>query len=202
MASQIPALRLFDQPFIQAQIKEDIKGNRHWPFVRGIHPWPVNSPLKGPVTRKMFPFDDVFMFIAIGSQSLPLRLLTCEITFESLFFVCYFWQIISMQISFLFLQPILNQKRKVNMSKVKNMLRNKNGIVTKWVNWWPSTMGTSAHQAFLDITMISQTVWRCPSCTFITSLPCVDITSKFHCDAAFRRGYSSLRKVSRKYAYF
>ena len=27
----------------------------------GIHRWPVNSPHKGPVTRKMFPFDDVIM---------------------------------------------------------------------------------------------------------------------------------------------
>ena len=30
-------------------------------FVRGIHRRPVNSPRKGPVTRKMFPFDDVIM---------------------------------------------------------------------------------------------------------------------------------------------
>ena len=30
-------------------------------FVRGIHRWPVNSPHKGQVTRKMFPFDDVIM---------------------------------------------------------------------------------------------------------------------------------------------
>ena len=28
-------------------------------FVRGIYWWPVNSPHKRPVTRKMFPFDDV-----------------------------------------------------------------------------------------------------------------------------------------------
>ena len=28
-------------------------------FVGGIHRWPVNSPHKWPVTRKMFPFDDV-----------------------------------------------------------------------------------------------------------------------------------------------
>ena len=28
-------------------------------FVRGIHLWPVNSAHKGPVTRKMCPFDDV-----------------------------------------------------------------------------------------------------------------------------------------------
>ena len=30
-------------------------------FVRGIHRWPVNSPYKWPVTRKMFPFDDVIL---------------------------------------------------------------------------------------------------------------------------------------------
>ena len=30
-------------------------------FVRGIHRWPVNSPHKWPVTRKMFPLDDVIM---------------------------------------------------------------------------------------------------------------------------------------------
>ena len=32
-------------------------------FVRGIHRWPVNSPHKGPVTRKLFPFDEVIMEI-------------------------------------------------------------------------------------------------------------------------------------------
>ena len=30
-------------------------------FVRGIHRWPLNSPRKRPVTRKMFPFVDVIM---------------------------------------------------------------------------------------------------------------------------------------------
>ena len=30
-------------------------------FVRGIHPWPVISPHKGPITRKMFPYDDIIM---------------------------------------------------------------------------------------------------------------------------------------------
>ena len=31
-------------------------------FIRGIHRGQVNSPHKWPVTRKMFPFDDVIMF--------------------------------------------------------------------------------------------------------------------------------------------
>ena len=39
---------------------------KHWSsasmaFVQGIHRWPVNSPHKGPVTRKMSPFDDVII---------------------------------------------------------------------------------------------------------------------------------------------
>ena len=33
-------------------------------FVRGIHRGPVNSPHEWPVTRKMFPFDDVIMIIS------------------------------------------------------------------------------------------------------------------------------------------
>ena len=39
-----------------------IISNRHcWPNVRGIRRWPVNSPHKRPVTRKMFPFNDDIM---------------------------------------------------------------------------------------------------------------------------------------------
>ena len=35
-------------------------------FVRGIHRRPVYSPHKGPVTRMMFPFDDVIMEFTLG----------------------------------------------------------------------------------------------------------------------------------------
>ena len=56
-----PACRLFTQPFVQAQIKESTKAQLHLAFLREIHWWPVNSRQKGPVTRKMLPFDDVIM---------------------------------------------------------------------------------------------------------------------------------------------
>ena len=39
-------------------------------FVWGIHRWPVNSPHKWPVTRKMFPFDDVIMIFTNQAFSL------------------------------------------------------------------------------------------------------------------------------------
>ena len=35
----------------------------------GIHWWPADSAQKGPVTRKMFPFDDVIIFMKQGELS-------------------------------------------------------------------------------------------------------------------------------------
>ena len=55
-----PATRLFTQPFIQAKINKT-SNSASLAFVQRIHRCPVNSPHKGPVTRKMFPFDDVIM---------------------------------------------------------------------------------------------------------------------------------------------
>ena len=48
-------------------------------FVRGIHRRPANSPHKGPVTRKMFPFDDVIMHFITSTQlhSIPWLSLDC-----------------------------------------------------------------------------------------------------------------------------
>ena len=40
-------------------------------FVTGIHRWPVDSPHKGPVTRNMFPFDDVIMVLSTIEIYLP-----------------------------------------------------------------------------------------------------------------------------------
>ena len=42
-------------------------------FVRGIYRWPGNSPHKWPVTRKMFPFDDVFMASVLVQQPCEIR---------------------------------------------------------------------------------------------------------------------------------
>ena len=46
--------------------------------VKGIHRCPVNSPHNGPVTRKMFPFDDVIMNL-FGLTSGPVWIITCKI---------------------------------------------------------------------------------------------------------------------------
>ena len=56
-----PASWMFTQPFFQGADQRKHQRSASLAFVRGIHRWPVNSPHKGPVTRKMFPFDDVIM---------------------------------------------------------------------------------------------------------------------------------------------
>ena len=54
-------------------------------FVRGIHRWTVNSPHKGPVTRKIFPFDDVIMSFRLWN--LMHRTIKCNYMFRSMFHV-------------------------------------------------------------------------------------------------------------------
>ena len=54
-----PASPLFTQPIIQAHIKEKHQSSASQAFVRGIHQGAVDSPHKWPVTRTVFPFDDI-----------------------------------------------------------------------------------------------------------------------------------------------
>ena len=61
-----PASRLFTQSFIQAHTDQrKHQSSTSLAFLWGIHRWPVNSPHKGPVTRKMYLFDDVIMYSAL-----------------------------------------------------------------------------------------------------------------------------------------
>ena len=61
MASEITNLTIICSTFYSGADQRKHQSSASLPFVRGIHQWPVNSPHEGPVTRKMFPFDDVIM---------------------------------------------------------------------------------------------------------------------------------------------
>ena len=69
IASQITSLTI-----VYSTVYSDADQRKHQSaaslaFVQGIHRGPVNSPHKWPVTRKMFPFDDVIMVLMNGSFS-------------------------------------------------------------------------------------------------------------------------------------
>ena len=61
MASQITSLTIVYSTVYSGADQRKLQSSASLTFVRKIHRWPVNSPHKWPVTRNMFPFDDVIM---------------------------------------------------------------------------------------------------------------------------------------------
>ena len=61
MVSQITSLTIVYSIVYSDADQRKHQSSASLAFVRGIHRRPVNSPHKGPVTRKKFPFDDVIM---------------------------------------------------------------------------------------------------------------------------------------------
>ena len=76
MASQITSFTIVYLTIYSSQIKGNIKAPCHWPLCGEFtgDRWPVNSSHKWPVTRKIFPFDDVIMADIVGYNysSVPL----------------------------------------------------------------------------------------------------------------------------------
>ena len=62
MASQITSPKIAYSSVYSGADQRKHQSSASLAFVRGIHWWPVNSPHKGPLARKMFPFDDVIMW--------------------------------------------------------------------------------------------------------------------------------------------
>ena len=92
IASQITSLTIVYSTVYSDVDQRKYQSSASLAFVRGIHRGPVNSPHKWPVTRKMFPFDDVIMLCAsqchaicnvLSRNNVPLRDCT-----SSLAFVC------------------------------------------------------------------------------------------------------------------
>ena len=67
IASQITSVSIVSSTVCPVTDQRKHQSSASLGFVRGIHRWPVDSPYKGPVTKKMFPFDDVIMmWMGIG----------------------------------------------------------------------------------------------------------------------------------------
>ena len=65
IASQITSLTIVYSTIYSDAAQRKHQSSASLAFVWVIHRWPVNSPHKCPVMRKLFPFDDVIMFLVI-----------------------------------------------------------------------------------------------------------------------------------------
>ena len=66
MASQVTSLKIVYSTVCSGADQRKYQNSASLAFVRGIPQWQVNSRHKRPVTRKMFPFDNVLMIYYIA----------------------------------------------------------------------------------------------------------------------------------------
>ena len=71
MVSQITSLTITYSTVYSGADQRKHQSSASLNFVRWFHRWPVNSPHKRPVTRKVFPFDDVFMIVYVPWTQKP-----------------------------------------------------------------------------------------------------------------------------------
>ena len=69
VASQITSLTIVYSTVYSDADQRKHQSSASLAFVQGIHRGPVNSPHKWPVTRKMFPFDDVIMLYSLTNKA-------------------------------------------------------------------------------------------------------------------------------------
>ena len=74
MASQINSLAIVCSIFCSGADQRKHQSSESLAFLRGIHQWPLDFPTKGPVTRKMYPFDDVIM---LSRKAFPCHDVSC-----------------------------------------------------------------------------------------------------------------------------
>ena len=76
-ASQITSIAIVYSTVYSSADQRKHQSSAPLAFLRGLHRWPVNSPLKWPVTRKMLPFHDIIVWLwrlcSLRSKSLTTR---------------------------------------------------------------------------------------------------------------------------------
>ena len=71
MASQITNFTIAYSTVYSGADQRKYQSSASLAFVRGIHRWPVNSPHKWPVMRKMFPLNNVIIFFTSRLVKFP-----------------------------------------------------------------------------------------------------------------------------------
>ena len=100
MACQITSLTIVYSTVYSSADQRKHQSSASLAFVRGTHRWPVNSPHKWPVTRKISPLDDVIMWTHFACTVLTSTLFCTmlyksltlwHIAISSMFVICSYW---------------------------------------------------------------------------------------------------------------
>ena len=122
IASQITSLTI-----VYPTVHSDADQSKHQSsaslaFVWEIHRWPVNFPHKWPVTRKMFPFDDVIMeydqLYMLHERSIMHVVYTLELTINAKYLSWHFLRVFALSTERHFRQRFLCIARKNKLMHV------------------------------------------------------------------------------------
>ena len=99
MVSQITNVSIVCSPACSGADQREHQSSTSLAFVRGIHQQLVNSPHKEPVTRKIFPFDDVIM-VPFSCHIFLEQQYHCRVLFKTISLQLGNWKISHEQIFF------------------------------------------------------------------------------------------------------
>ena len=89
-ASQITGLMVVYSTFYSGANQIKLQSSASLAHVQGIGRWPVNSEHKRPVTRKMFPFDDVIMIYSYHCNYSLVWRIVCSRGNRNLEYICVY----------------------------------------------------------------------------------------------------------------
>ena len=146
-ASQITSLMIVYSIVYSGTDQRKHQSSTSLAFVRGIHRRPLNSPHKWPVTRKMFPFDDVIMLkeqwgviiftVIISYSFLPSilymikrNILPCVQAIFCIFYILYPWHLyICTVMKYMFVGIVMKIKPRTNQCLSLDFTKQQNTFV-------------------------------------------------------------------------
>ena len=135
IASQITSLTIVYSTVYSDADQRQHQSSASLAFVRGIHRGPVNSPHKWPVTRKMFPFDDVIMYYPVYKDADATSTINTALS-TLLLIVLFVWNRVNYiivthfnNLDYIYMYYIYIYMYMWQMSSVHFMLDNMNGLL-------------------------------------------------------------------------
>ena len=135
MASKITGVSIICSTVGSGAAQRKHQGFASLASVRGNHRWPVNSPHKRQVTRKMFPFDDVVMIVQRSGIGNPLVSSIGGFIFSRRLRLVYSWDYRLLGVTTPFwLSPEQNGD-KITDDNIKSNFVNGNWLVEIFFRW-------------------------------------------------------------------
>ena len=144
MASQISSLAIVYPAICSRAGQRKHQSSASQAFLRGIRRWPVYSPHKWPVTRKMFPFDDVITrrWITITERHLA-------VVYTLYIGQTVKWPVIVEDFNFLGLTIDQHMTWNAHIQKISNKISRSLGVMNRLKRYLPQNISRTIYNSLI-----------------------------------------------------